>query len=133
MRAQSNTAPAEELCVRPASIRSTGRFSRCPAGRLRHRVEYAEPAFIPDVATPELIGVHARQKCELVDGLLRRKREGDVQWRAEIGTLEVSDAIDAMIDQAHVGNGIHRAQIEGADLLRPRPGTFGRARSQGQL
>src|SRR6516225_11846588 len=120
MCAESDAAPSGKPAFRSPSIRAIRRFSWCPARRLRDGVEHAEPAFVSDVALAELIGVHARQKCELVDRLLRSKREGDVERRAEIRSLEVSDAIDVMIDQSHVGNGIHRTQVEGADLLRPR-------------
>jgi hypothetical protein len=73
-----------------ASDNADGRDPRFPPRRLGGGVEHAEPAFVADIVAAEFERVGLGHEGELVDRLLRREREREVERRAQRCALEIA-------------------------------------------
>ena len=114
------------------------RARRCGAGRpsrrLRYGVENRQPARVGHVAPAELQRVDTRHVRELVERLLGREGERDVERRPQVRRLEIAvDARHPMVVQAQVRDVVHRPQRHLVEVPRRPVGRFPGRRAERQL
>ena len=121
MSSHSDPATRDDFCVR--EFRSGQ--PRCPPGRLGGSVQNPKPPCILDVALTEFVRIDLEEIRQLIDCLLRRKRQREIQRRAKPRTLEVFKAGELVIDQRQVRDVVHGAECQRIDALRSDAGPLG--------